>query len=111
MTGVVSVRPFIVVSGIPGSGKTTLATKLAEALVLPLLDKDHILEALFAGEGAISPEVRQRLSRASDNVLAALAATTQGSVIVPFWRHPQLDSHSGDLPPSWSLVHCESPWG
>lgn len=106
-------RPFIVVSGMPASGKTTLAIKLAEALALPLLDKDHILEALFAGEGVITPRMRQRLSRASDDVLAAVAAASQGAVIVSFWRHPAMDGQSG-TPTDWLSglsdavveVHC-----
>ena len=40
-------RFFIVVSGLPGSGKSTLGQQLATALGLPFLDKDTILERLF----------------------------------------------------------------
>jgi len=40
-------KRFIVVSGLPASGKSTLARRLAPALGLPLLDKDEILERLF----------------------------------------------------------------
>jgi len=88
-------RPFIAVSGLPGGGKTTLAIKLAEALALPLLDKDDILEALFETAGDVDITVRQRLSRASDDVLERLAAASRGAVIVSFWRHPATPGGAG----------------
>jgi shikimate kinase len=40
-------KPLVVVSGLPGSGKTTLGRRLAQALNLPLIDKDDILDRLF----------------------------------------------------------------
>ncbi len=39
-------RGFVVVSGAPGVGKSTLAGPLAERLGLPLIGKDHIKETL-----------------------------------------------------------------
>ena len=39
------------ISGLPGSGKTTLARRLAPALKLPLIDKDDILKRLFESIG------------------------------------------------------------
>jgi len=44
-------RRFVVVSGLPGSGKTTVAQALAPLLKLPLFDKDAILEQLFETKG------------------------------------------------------------
>jgi len=35
-------KPFVVVSGLPCSGKSTLARRLALALDLPVIDKDDI---------------------------------------------------------------------
>ena len=46
----------MVLSGLPGSGKTTVARPLGEALGLPLLDKDHILEGLFESLGVSTRE-------------------------------------------------------
>jgi shikimate kinase len=34
-------RLFVVISGLPGSGKTTLGLRLASALGLQLIDKDE----------------------------------------------------------------------
>ena len=42
---------FVVISGLPGSGKTTLARRLAPALALSLIDKDDILDRLFEAKG------------------------------------------------------------
>jgi hypothetical protein len=106
-------RPFIAVSGLPASGKTTLAIKLAEELGLPLFDKDDILEALFDHAEMVDVAVRQRLSRMSDDVLARIAAASRGAVIVSFWRHECAEGTSG-TPITWLRtltatlieVHC-----
>jgi hypothetical protein len=44
-------KPFVVISGLPGSGKTTLGRRLAPILNLPLIDKDDILNRLFESKG------------------------------------------------------------
>jgi predicted kinase len=111
-------RPFIVVSGLPASGKTTLAGGVAQALGLPLFDKDDILEALFQQAGAADASARQRLSRMSDDVLASIAAASQGGVIVSFWRHEGAGEASG-TPVAWLRtlgaalveIHCVCPPG
>jgi len=40
-------RRFVVVSGLPGSGKSVLAQRLSPLLGLPVIDKDDILDRLF----------------------------------------------------------------
>jgi predicted kinase len=62
-------RRFVVVSGLPGSGKTTVGRHLAAALDLPLLDKDAILEGLFERKGIGDTAWRRALSRESDSIL------------------------------------------
>lgn len=111
------VRPFVVVSGLPGSGKTTLAGQLAGRLRLPLLDKDDVLTALLETVGAADPDQRHRLSRASDRVVRAVAERTAGAVLVSFWRRERLSTTSGtpvqwlrDLPDARVVeVACDCP--
>ena len=50
-------RPFVVISGLPGSGKTTLARRLAQALNLPLIDKDDILELCLSRREWATPRL------------------------------------------------------
>jgi predicted kinase len=70
---------LIVVTGAPGSGKTTVARPLAELLRLPLFTKDDVKEALWDHFGAGDRELFLAYGRASYPLLlgltrAALAA-------------------------------------
>lgn len=78
---------LIVVSGLPASGKSTVARILAHDLQLPVVDKDTILKALFDSLGCPTPADRTRLSRASDEVLFALAAELLLAILVNWWHH------------------------
>jgi hypothetical protein len=108
-------RPFIVMTGLPASGKTTLGRAVAGELVLPLVDKDEILVSLFETQGVNSPQERSRLSRASDQVLEHAVRESNGAVIASFWRRDELSKTSGtptgwlaDLPSSLVVeVWCE----
>jgi predicted kinase len=109
-------RPFVVVSGLPGSGKSTLARQLAEALCLPLLDKDHILDRLFESRGIGDSEWRRRLSRESDIVLEGQAAASGGAVLTSLWRVQGMPADSGTSTNWFSRlsnqvvnVHCLCP--
>ena len=72
MTGV---RGFVIVSGPPASGKSTLAPALAAALDLPLLAKDVVKDALVDVLGAPDLPRSRELGRAAVQVLLAVAAT------------------------------------
>jgi len=91
---------YIVVSGLPASGKSTLARAVADALRLPRLDKDEILESLFDTLGVGDLEWRHKLSRAADDELRRQACALPGAVIVSWWRHPRSASESG-TPTEW----------
>ncbi len=57
-------RPFLViVSGVPGAGKTTLGTALRDLLCWPLLSKDRFKEHLFDASGMTPGDLDQSTSR------------------------------------------------
>jgi predicted kinase len=93
-------KPFVLISGLPGSGKTTLARRLAPGLHLPLIDKDDILHRLFESKGIGDAGWRRTLSRESDELLQHHAAGSDGAVLVSFWRLPGMPSDSG-TPTDW----------
>jgi cytidylate kinase len=93
-------RPFVLISGLPASGKTTLARRLAPALDLPLFDKDDILERLFELRGVGDATWRRMLSRESDIVLQREATSSNGAVLTSFWRLPGMPVESG-TPTDW----------
>jgi predicted kinase len=66
-------RRVFLVTGLPATGKTTLARALARDLAAPLLSKDGIKEPLFDTLGAADRAASRRLSDASFAVLFALA--------------------------------------
>ena len=106
-------KPFVVISGLPGSGKTTLGRRLAPALSLPRIDKDDLLDRLFEAKGVGDAAWRRALSRESDVILEDEATRSSGAILVSFWRVPGMPSDSG-TPANWLLapshhvvnVHC-----
>jgi predicted kinase len=93
-------RRFVVIAGLPGSGKTTLGSHLSLALNLPLLDKDDILVRLFETQGTGDKAWRHALSRVSDEILTHEAQSSTGAVIVSFWHLPGMPKGSG-TPTAW----------
>ena len=64
---------LIIVTGAPGTGKTTLARQLATDLILPLIYKDGIKETLFDALGIQDLAWSRRLGRASYDLLEHFA--------------------------------------
>ena len=64
----------IVVTGLPGTGKSTLARELARRYRLPLLGKDFIKESLLDVLGATDAAGSRKLSDASFAAMFRLAA-------------------------------------
>jgi predicted kinase len=91
---------YVMISGIPGCGKTTLGRALAQHLDAPYLDKDAFLEALFEESGCPDEETRQRLSRLADRRFKTAALGHPLAVLDSFWRNPSAKTNSG-TPSSW----------
>jgi predicted kinase len=74
-------RDVVMVNGLPGSGKSSLAPRLAAALDAACLGKDRIKEALA---DAVVTEV-PRLDTVVMETLWSLAAEISGMVVVDSW--------------------------
>lgn len=104
---------FIVFSGLPGAGKSTVARQLAPRLDLPHLDKDDFLDALFAKRGIGDAEWRTSLSREADEQFVIAARQLTGGCLVSWWRSRRAVGRSG-TPTDWLStlsapvveVHC-----
>lgn len=89
----VTVTPacWVVVSGLPAAGKSSLAKRLAEALAWHFIDKDDHLEALFDTHSAVTPAQRAPLSRQADALFQTAALKAGSAVITSWWRQPARD--------------------
>ena len=106
---------LVIVAGAPGAGKTTLATRLATDLCLPLITKDRIKEILGDALGAADVAQSQVLGEATYALLYAIAgwlldARTGAVLESNFWRGT---SERALLPlvnrSAAVLVHCHAP--
>ena len=106
----------IVVTGLPGSGKTTIGRKVAHELKIPLLDKDDYLETLYEERGVGDTAWRQALSRESDQLFQQASVAERAAALVSHWRPPNLATQSGTpvdwIPNSFKRVielYCHCP--
>jgi glucokinase len=107
---------YVIISGLPASGKSTLARGIAPLLSLPVLDKDDVLDALFDSLGTGDADWRTKLSRSADDAFAERARALGAGLLVSWWRHPKAVIESGtptewlaELTPPVIEIHCVCP--
>ncbi len=91
---------FVIVSGLPASGKSSAAQVVAPLMKLPVFDKDAYLEAPFDQHGVGDAAWRRELSRMADQSLIDAVGRSAGAVVVSWWRHPESSTDSG-TPTEW----------
>lgn len=78
----------VLVNGLPGVGKSTLATTLASRLDVELIAKDVLKERLATNADAPSPEA---VGAVASELVWSLAAQYQGRVILDSWWYRPRD--------------------
>ena len=82
---------LIVVTGTPGTGKSTIATALGAALRFPVLSLDPIKEALADVLGLGDEDWSNRVGDAAAEVVFRLAAAFPDAVAEGWWRGARRD--------------------
>ncbi len=106
------------VTGLPGSGKSTVGERVASTLDIPFLDKDNFLEDLFEERGIGDANWRQKLSLGSNALFQKEAETKRRVVLVSHWR-PKNQGGSSGTPTEWLSgtfnriveLYCACPLG
>ena len=105
---------LVVVSGMPASGKSTIAEALSRRLLLPLIAKDDIKERLYDALGPGDAAWSARLGAAAYALIFAVArsilATGTGAIVeANFFRGQERDFAL--LPEHRTVqVHCDVPF-
>jgi predicted kinase len=104
---------LVLVSGLPGSGKTTLAGPLAEALGFAMLSKDVIKEQLHDALGDVDPDPSESSRRLGATAMELLWRLAEDQVDVVLEANFRPDAHQkekvaglGGRPVE---VHCTCP--
>jgi hypothetical protein len=101
---------YVVVSGPPASGKSTLAPVLARELGLPLVAKDTIKDALMSMLPVPDVEASRQLGRGAVAAMLAVAAESPiGAVIESNFYRSVAAPSIGRLPGAVVEVFCRCP--
>ncbi len=93
-------RSIIVITGLPASGKTTLARLLGEELHFEVIDKDDFLETLLGSVQEFDAEFRFNCSREADMQFEEAARVAGDVILVSHWQRPDEHRESG-TPSAW----------
>jgi predicted kinase len=100
---------LIVVSGAPGSGKSTVAKAVAADLGWPLLTLDTIKEALADVLGLGDEGWSNRTGDAAAEVVFRLSATFKDAVAEGWWRGPRRDRARSEFAGAVEVFcHCDA---
>jgi predicted kinase len=89
---------LLLVNGLPGAGKSTLARQLSAALGLPLYRKDIAKETLFDQLGVGDRDWSRTLGAAASEVIWSLLADVPGAAIYEsFFHHSTRELFAGAL--------------
>jgi hypothetical protein len=99
---------FVLVSGPPASGKSSLARPLATELDLPLIEKDTIKEAIGDALDAGGDEWTRPLSSAAFDVLWRLTDTIPRAVLEGNF-YPQHVHRLRSVDPDALEIYCRCP--
>ncbi len=98
---------YVIVSGPPASGKSTLAPVLAQELALPLLAKDTIKDALMSVLAVPDVEASRQLGRGAVAAMLAVAAESPiGAVIESNFYRSVVNENLRRLPGVVIEVFC-----
>ena len=101
---------YVVVSGPPASGKSTLAPVLARELGLPLVAKDTIKDALMSVLPVPDVEASRQLGRAAVAAMLAVATDSPiGAVIESNFYRSVAGQSLRELPGTVVEVFCRCP--
>jgi hypothetical protein len=89
---------FVVVSGPPASGKSTVAPAIAVELGLPLLAKDTIKDALMSVMPVPDVEASRQLGRAAVAAMLAVAAEAPGGAVIESNFYRSADTNTTSSP-------------
>ncbi|HEX3986195.1 MAG TPA: AAA family ATPase [Acidobacteriaceae bacterium] len=106
-------RRIVIVSGPPGSGKTTLARPLARKLAFAVICKDDIKESLYVSMGGASGDLEfsRRVGDAAMDLLWVLAMQCPGVVLEANFRthSPEERARVAALDGMVVEVYCRVP--